>query len=619
MPQNLSRVTFEPELNRTLLLYSQQRPLLDAELDEQQRLKRFITELLGAAVYGSGPVGDAFTVLETGVANSLAVLPGYGYDKGVFLRSLNTLIVSGLTTPVSNRTDYVYIEWYYREVDSIEDPSIIDPILGIETATREIIEFTIGVSEGVPISDPIAGRSRIRIASINRIGADPNITTAMIVDERMKWRHTYVDNGLRVSAGVGLSVAVQSGKYYSGDIAFNYAGGTVSALPASTTLYIYANASGVVTYSTSYPFNNFQVPLAIVKTNSIGIDSISDLRFHIPTHVAVEREVRDARGTHPSLSSYLLTEHFADGTHNLAAMFTGGIDRENWRSLKPTQNTVPDLQIQIAPGRYTAPSGLKTNDFAGGLSPVFASPNPLTGTRIDLITITEANTLNIIPGVPSLVLPIPPTYPDDQLVIAEVTVIPPPSGPAVITDAEIRDVRPFLNIGYGAGMATSAPEMYELISLPSAQFNTGTNTFTLTGNFTNGDNSLAVFRNGKKLVVGIDYAEIGSNQVQLLYTPTGSTNHFEFIVELQDRGYGSAPRLYELQNGSAAAVVLGSSEFTLTSGFYTPSALTPSLSVFRNGKRLVPNIDWLQISPTQIRMNGYTVAPTDIFEFIDYT
>lgn len=627
MAQNLSRTTFDPQTNRLLLSYSQGRPLLDSELDEQQRIRRFITELVGAASFGSGPVGtEAFLPVASGVDNSFVVLPGYGYDRGVLVRALQPLIVATrspggvpLSTPGANRTDYVVLEWWYREVDAIEDPSIIDPALAIETATREVQEVAILVFEGTLPDDPPAGRQRIRIATIEREAGNPAITTAMVVDERAKWRNTFVADGMRVSAGVGLAVTVDAGTYYAGDTQVVHVGGSVGSLPMSSTVFIYATAAGALAYTASTrPFNAFQVPLALVTTTNIGIESVLDLRFWQSVTQAVEREIRDARGTHATLQDYLLTEHNPDGTHNLSTIFAGGIDRENWRSLKPTAQDPASLKIDIAPGRYTAPSGTKTNDFPGGETPVLTSPNPLTGARIDLITINETNLLEVVEGVPSLATPLVPPYPDDRLVIAEVTVIPPPSGPAVVTDAEIRDVRPFLNIGYGPGVVTGAPRLYEIAtSLADARYNGGSQVWTLNGSFVIGDHSLQVFRNGKLLTVGVDYAELTTNQVQLLFVPSAAGgNVFEFVVTKPDDGTPAAPRLYEQQLGSDSVDVGGDSEFTLTSGYYTPSATAPTLHVYRNGKRLVPGVDFLQASPNTILLNGYLADPADVFVFI---
>lgn len=624
MAQNLSRTTFDPETNRLLLLYSQGRPLVDSELDEQQRIREFITELVAAASFGSGPVGEAFSLIPTGVDNSFAVLPGYGYNRGVHLRMLTAEVVASespggtaLTTPVVDRTDYVVLDWYRREVDSIEDPSVIDPTLGIETATREVIEVEFHVFEGTLPDDPAPGHERIRIARLERLAGDPSITSAMIVDERTEWRQTFVNEGMRVTDGGGLSVDVEAGTYYAGDVQVNFAGGTVAGLPISSTVYIYGDSGGTVTFTASAePYNEFQVPLAIVTTSAIGVNTISDIRFWESVTQSVEREIADARGTLPTLQDYLLVEHNPDGTHDLSTIFGGGIDRENWRSLLPSAQDPEALAIDIAPGRYTAPSGTKTNDYAGG-SIGFDSPSPATGARIDLVLINEVNVLEVVKGVPSLGTPTVPTYPDDRLPIAEVTVTPPPSGPAVITDADVRDVRPFLNVGYGPGVVTGAPRLYERVdSLADGRYDSGSQTFTLFGSFTTGDNSLQVFRNGKLLVVGIDYAEISTNEVQLLFTPGAGSNVFEFIVPKPDDGTPASPRLYEQQLGSDSVTVGPDSVFTLTTGYYTPSGTLPTLYVFRNGKRLIPGVDYTEDSPTTIRTSGYLVDAADIFVFI---
>ena len=616
MSSNLSRGTFDPATARLLLRYSQGRPLLDSELDEQQRIRRFLSELMAQASIGQGPVGDAFLVLPNGVPNSFGVLPGFGYSQGTLLRALAPIVIGGLTTPLVDRVDYVYLEWWYREVDSLEDPTIVDPALGVETATREVLEVTVGVSEGAPIPDPPSGRVRVRIARLERRAGDPAVTFSHIVDERQRWTDTYVVDGLRVIAGAGLSVVVGAGSCTAGSADLIVPGTTVAGLPMSGSVYVYVDALGVVQFGTSVaPFNAFQVPLALVTTNNIGVETVLDARFFQAVHQATSREVRAARGSLPSLDARLDVEHNDDGTHNIGAMFAGGIDRENWRSLKPTAQVTPNMTVQVAPGRYTRPSGIGTNDFAGGASPAFAVPDPLTGTRVDLLTITEVNTLRVVQGVPSLVVPDTPEYPRDEVVIAEVTVTSPPSGPPVITGADVRDVRPIINIGFGPGLVSGAPELYERVVLPSAQLSGAILTLG-GGTFTPGDHSLQVYRNGKKLIPGVDYAELSSTTIQFLYGPP-TTGVIECMVPKPDNGEGSSPRLYELQPGTAAVTVAGSSRFTLATGFYTPSALRPNLYVYRNGKRLTPDVDFLQTSPVAITLNGYLCAPTDLFELIE--
>lgn len=623
MPWNPSTDTFDPDKNRVKLLYSRLRPLADSELNEQQDIERFLRELQASASFGSGPVGDAFTVMPTGVANTLLVLPGYGYNEGQFLRLLEPYSITGLATPGAPRTDYVYLEWWLEEVDSVSDPTMINPDLGVETAVREEIKMEFGVSEGTPIPfPPIPGHHRVRVAKLDRVGAI--ILAGEITDERIRWRHTYVTGGLRCQDGGALNVSVDPGEYWAGGTFQTYAGGVV-AVPNNARSYIVADDAGVVTWSTVAEFNEFQVVIADVLTSAGVITEINDRRFwtKIPP---LEKEIELARGTQPSLSDFLLNEHNPDGTHNALALSFGSIDRDNWLSLQPDETVPPSLSVRVRPGRYTTPSGEKTLDFPGtvgfaGTAPDITFPAPTgPGDRIDLLTIDEFGALQRVQGTYFPVGPAQaPVYPEDQMIIAEVLL----SGATPAQVADIRDVRPFLNMGRGGGSSTF--ELYEYIpSLPHVKYDPGTRTFTLDGYFNLGDHSLMVYRNGKYLVEGSDYIELpatvpppsgpAGQKVQLLFSPnlTG-TNQFEFIVYPADLCGSTAPNLYEVFNTTG-----GETLFTFTSGYYSPSLDYPSIQVFRNGKRLVPNTEFLQTSPNQVTLNGFVAAPGDIFVFIAY-
>lgn len=439
MAQSLSESTYSPRSGRVRLLFSALRPLLDSELDEKDQIARLLMEQLAVAVFGSGAVGDGFKLLSPaaipGNENTFTVLPGFGYFQGMLVQLLDPIVVSGLSTPVGPRTDYVYLDWSFVEVDSLTDPTILGLVYppgggsptSPETATRETIEVSIGVAEGVPIPAPPAGTQRIRIASLTRPAANPFIN-GTVTDERELWRHTYVGEGLRVSsAGAGFDVDVEAGQYWSAGVIRNPIATTVTLPTANTTYYIYADSAGVIGFDSYPPLDAFQVVLAKVQTPAAGPipdEGILDMRPWQAVHARVEREVMDARGTLPTLSDYLLTEHNPDGTHNLAAVFSGAIDRNNWIDLLPEEDPGgPSLRVYVNPGRYTTPSGERTLDFPGGLSPNFIPPLPIAPNRIDLLTIDDFGALNITQGTPTPLAPTAPIYPEDQMVIAEVTVV----------------------------------------------------------------------------------------------------------------------------------------------------------------------------------------------------
>ncbi len=115
-------------------------------------------------------------------------------------------------------------------------------------------------------------------------------------------------------------------------------------------------------------------------------------------------------------------------------------------ALKPIEQTVPDDTVKVEPGTYIKSDGSAAVTFAGGTSPVFGTI--AADPRIDLLHIDDSGVLGLTAGVEN-VSPTAPTYPNDKLVIAEVTIDE--TVTVVINTADIRDVRPFLNLGGGAG------------------------------------------------------------------------------------------------------------------------------------------------------------------------
>jgi hypothetical protein len=134
-----------------------------------------ITSITGAGAY------SAWTISSP----SLLVLDSY-----------TSTLISGLTTPGSSRTDYVYVDFYFAEVSAdtqhvseYVDPSLIVADVGRITANRIRQVQDIKVAEGVamPTDDyDSAGifHRYVKIATISRLAGNNQITSAMIQDER---------------------------------------------------------------------------------------------------------------------------------------------------------------------------------------------------------------------------------------------------------------------------------------------------------------------------------------------------------------------------------------------------------------------------------------------------
>lgn len=139
-------------------------------------------------------------------------------------------------------------------------------------------------------------------------------------------------------------------------------------------------------------------------------------------------------------------------------------------ALKPVPATIADNTVIVEAGTYIKSTGVGIVTFATTTSSVFA---PLTsGTkRIDVLAIDDAGSLSITSGVngsPGVA----PDYPANKLPIAEVTITE--AGTVLITAADIKDVRPFLNLsgsGIGATLTVGSAIIGNLTVTATATIN----------------------------------------------------------------------------------------------------------------------------------------------------
>ena len=571
--------TFDPTNQRVRLLFIKQSALLDAELNEQLRLEEHRSGFHQLGSLGDGSWGDAFKVEATSNPNEVLVRPGVLWVDGDFVQTFDDTLLP-LTTPGGDRDDIVYVKFSKELVEGTDDPSFIDPdISSTDTASRVRMVIEFEITEGVtiaqpPLSDfaqlppegptaPLGKDLKVfRIATLERLAGDPSAGT--IVDERNRLARNYVaGEGLRVTDGGGTTVDVEGGDTAVGDADYTIAPVSL-VLPIESERYIFVDAAGTVLDDGEIPVQDYVVPLAKVTTDAAGITDIVDLRtFHSCCQALSDR-----------------LDAFAPGSP-----FGSCIDASEICILRPEPTAPESLQIFVQSGTHTAPSGTFSNSFPGGNTPFFGLPAVFN--RIDLVTITESNSLNIIPGVEAPA-PIPPTYPLDEIPLAEVTLHP---GDVTIELADIRDVRPFINLG-GGGAASGVPALYELHIAGAAQ-----TVFNLAGTYTVGDNSLEVYRNGKLLMDVLAYTETGASIVTLL-SPAIVGDELLFVVKKNEPSGDNSPFLHELQVAGAAQLV-----YDLTTGFYRPG--TNSLFVYRNGKLLTGGVAYAETNATRVTLLGY--------------
>ena len=211
---------------RYKLQYQKQVALADSELREERDAgDSFIRQLIKNNFPDRSSTNDGFKVIESSTdnTNNFTIKGGDGTVNGagvlfvdgyiLFLKSdieyqdqnntgaltdddYTETSISALTTPgAGDRTDTVYVDFYFAEVSSTvgseyQDSSLTVSGIGSSTANRIRQVQDILVAEGA--SKPASGTDgngiyhwRTKIATINRLNGNATITDAMIVDERI--------------------------------------------------------------------------------------------------------------------------------------------------------------------------------------------------------------------------------------------------------------------------------------------------------------------------------------------------------------------------------------------------------------------------------------------------
>jgi len=179
-------------------------PLLDADWNEMDGLRKHETEQIGAWFIGSGvPVGsNGFFIYEVSQDNDFGIRRGSCLVNGRLTDndadvSYITQPNSGnpylddplppLSTPPSDKEFIVYLDVWEREVDAGEDAELVDNNIGIETAVRLKREWAVRVVQGNDSTNlPVAPEGHLfyPLASIKRKATDDRITFDMITDLR---------------------------------------------------------------------------------------------------------------------------------------------------------------------------------------------------------------------------------------------------------------------------------------------------------------------------------------------------------------------------------------------------------------------------------------------------
>jgi cytoskeletal protein CcmA (bactofilin family) len=158
---------------------------VDADFNEQVDIYRTRQmRILSALVeHEDKRFGDGFKVVENEIDNTNRVILKAGMcavhietGKAIPLRIASDLEITGWTTPSGgDRTDYLYLDVWFEEVDSLDDPNLINPAVGEESAVDYRLFWQFGKSEGSAPGTPPTGHTYITLAQIARQNGDAAI------------------------------------------------------------------------------------------------------------------------------------------------------------------------------------------------------------------------------------------------------------------------------------------------------------------------------------------------------------------------------------------------------------------------------------------------------------
>jgi Family of unknown function (DUF6519) len=215
MPKdNISRDTFEINKAKQYVNVRLQQgvPIVDADWNEMDDIRKHEHQTFIRAVVGDGvPQGsNSFQIEAAELENDFRILGGTVAQPGLCLvdgweiqisASLNYTAqllynnaelatqwqvdpLAPLTTPNADRVDIVYLDAWERLVDSVDDPDLLNPLIGIETCMRRQREWVVRVSEGNPLPPPPTGHAYYPVARLTRPANQAVISAAQLTDLR---------------------------------------------------------------------------------------------------------------------------------------------------------------------------------------------------------------------------------------------------------------------------------------------------------------------------------------------------------------------------------------------------------------------------------------------------
>lgn len=214
---NFSRDTFDRIKHYVGVRLQQGVPLVDADWNELEDIKKYELQAFLKWFVGSGvPQGnDGFRIAPAaGADNDFVVRGGDGtaagagyclvegwdvinesnlrytdqplFDNAALAAAWGVDVLPPLTTPGGDRTDAVFLDVWEREVDSGEDGTLVNPLIGLETCVRVRREWVVRVAENA--SSPPAAPARhqfYHLATLRRPDGAAAILASQIEDRRL--------------------------------------------------------------------------------------------------------------------------------------------------------------------------------------------------------------------------------------------------------------------------------------------------------------------------------------------------------------------------------------------------------------------------------------------------
>lgn len=189
---NISRNSFNESKQYDKVILQQGQPITDYDYNETQDIQRIKLRRLIIELFGDGAIEDGYKIVGTGAVNDFIVKAGPVYKSGYRINLFEDSTASALgvilNTPVSDRTDIVYLDIYEMEITSETDPDIIHPKLipvGMEPTRRIKIKADLKVAEGTTLPIDTSTHSYMQLATINRTASEL-INSDMVIDNRLE-------------------------------------------------------------------------------------------------------------------------------------------------------------------------------------------------------------------------------------------------------------------------------------------------------------------------------------------------------------------------------------------------------------------------------------------------